>query len=263
MSIILKSDRELDLIRKASGLVVQVLDNLACKAAPGVTTAELDAVAVEMTRQAGAQPLFKGVANPHGKDAFPAAICASRNNVLVHGIPDQQPLVDGDILSIDFGVRLDGYCGDATVTLMIGNVTPQAKLLVQTTKDVLKLAVENCQPKRRWFEVAEIMDSFVKKAGFSIVQDFVGHGIGLDMHEDPRVPNFVDPSGGDFILEPGLVIAIEPMVNAGSRKVKTLKDGWTVCTIDSKLCAHFEHTVAITENGPEILTPLRDLSEVC
>ena len=263
MPIILKSARELALMRQACGLVVQVLDRLACKAAPGVTTAELDALAVEMTRRAGAQPLFTGVPNPHGKAAFPAAICASRNNILVHGIPDDQPLLDGDILSIDFGVRLDGYCGDAAITLMIGNVSPQAKRLVQTTRDVLNLAVENCQPHRRWFEVAEIMDSFVKQAGFAIVQDFVGHGIGLDMHEDPRVPNFVDPNGGDFVLEPGLVIAIEPMVNVGSKKVKTLNDGWTVRTADSKLCAHFEHTVAITEDAPEVLTPVRDLSEVC
>lgn len=263
MSIVLKSARELDLMRKACGLVVQVLERLACKAAPGVTTAELDALAVEMTLQAGAQPLFKGVPNPSGKADFPAAICASRNDVLVHGIPDDKPLVDGDILSIDFGVRLNGYCGDAAITIMIGKVSPQAKLLVQTTKDVLNLAVENCQPQRHWFEVADLMDSFVKKAGFAIVQDFVGHGIGLEMHEDPRVPNYVDHNGGDFVLEPGLVIAIEPMVNLGTRKVKTLKDGWTVRTADSKLCAHFEHTVAITENGPEILTPVCDLSEVC
>ena len=264
MSIILKSARELALIRRACELVVEVLDQLACRAAPGVTTAQLDALACEITSRAGAQPLFKGVPNPHGKVPFPAAICASRNNVLVHGIPDDQPLLDGDILSIDFGVRLDGYCGDAATTLMIGNVSPEAKRLVQTTKDVLKLAVQNCLPNRRWFEVADIIHSFVKQAGFAVVEDFVGHGIGLDMHEDPRVPNFVDPNGDDFVLEPGLVIAVEPMVNIGKKKVKTLDDGWTVVTADSSLCAHFEHTVAITEHGPEILTPVHGLiSEVC
>ena len=230
MSIILKSSRELDLMRRACELVVEVLDQLAREAAPGVTTAQLDALASRITSRAGARPLFTGVPNPHGKAAFPAAICASRNNVLVHGIPDDQPLLDGDILSIDFGVRLDGYCGDAATTLMIGN---------------------------------DIIHSFVKQAGFAIVEDFVGHGIGLDMHEDPRVPNFVDPNGDDFVLQPGLVIAVEPMVNIGTKKVKTLNDGWTVVTADSSLCAHFEHTVAITEDGPEILTPLHGLSEVC
>ena len=263
MSIILKSSRELALMRRACELVVDVLGQLACKAAVGVTTAELDDLAIELTKRAGAEPLFKGVPNPQGKAPFPAAICASRNNVLVHGIPDEKPLVDGDILSIDFGVRLDGYCGDAATTLMIGNVSPEAKRLVETTRSVLKLAVENCHPKRRWFEVAQIIDSFVREAGFAVVEDFVGHGIGLDMHEDPRVPNFVDRSTDDFVLEPGLVIAVEPMVNAGTKKVKTLKDGWTVVTADSSLCAHFEHTIAITQDGPEVLTVVHGLSEVC
>ncbi len=263
MPIILKSSRELALIRRACELVVDILGQLACKAAPGVTTAELNDLAAELTERAGAVPLFKGVPNPHGKASFPAAICASRNNVLVHGIPDQKPLLDGDILSIDFGVRLDGYCGDAATTLMIGNVSQQAKHLVETTRNVLKLAVENCHPNRRWFEVAQIIDSFVRQAGFAVVEDFVGHGIGLDMHEDPRVPNFVDPSGEDFILEPGLVIAVEPMVNAGTKKVKTLNDGWTVVTADSSICAHFEHTIAITQDGPEVLTVVHGLSEVC
>jgi len=254
MAISLKSARELDLIRRACDLVAQVLDALSRKAAAGVTTAELDALASRMTAQASAQPLFKGVPNPHGKAAFPSTICASCNNVLVHGIPDDRPLADGDVLSIDFGVRLDGYCGDAATTLMIGHVAPEAAQLVQLTKDTLKLAVANCKPYRRWSEVADMMASFVRDAGCSIVEDFVGHGIGLAMHEDPRVPNFVDPKADDFILEPGLVLAIEPMVNAGSKKVRTLSDGWTVVTADSCLCAHFEHTVAVTEDGVDVLT---------
>ena len=262
MPIILKSARELALMRESCELVVEILGQLAHRAAPGVTTNELDALAVDLTCRAGAVPLFKGVPNPHGKAVFPAAICASRNNVLVHGIPDDQPLADGDILSIDFGVRLNGYCGDAATTLMIGQVSPDAKCLVETTRDVLRLAVENCQPNRRWFEVAKIIETFVRKAGFAVVEDFVGHGIGLEMHEDPRVPNYVDPKGEDFVLEPGLVIAVEPMVNAGTKRVKTLADGWTVVTADSKLCAHFEHTIAITENGPDVLTAVRGLSEV-
>lgn len=254
MAITLKSARELELIRRACRLVVEVLEHLSAKAAPGVTTAELEAMAAEMSSKASAQALFKGVPNPHGHAPFPAAICASRNEVLVHGIPDDSPLADGDILSIDFGVRLKGYCGDAATTLMIGQTSEEATRLVEITKKTLNLAIENCKPYRRWSEVAGLMASFVRQAGFSIVEDFVGHGIGLTMHEDPRVPNFVDPHADDFILEPGLVLAVEPMVNAGSKKVKTLADGWTVVTADSKLCAHFEHTIAITSDGAEVLT---------
>lgn len=254
MAITLKSARELELIRRSCRLVADVLESLSHKAAPGVTTAELDALASEMTQQDSAEPLFKGVSNPHGKAPFPAAICASRNEVLVHGIPDTLPLADGDILSIDFGARLQGYCGDAATTLLIGQPSQEAARLAEVTKDALKLAIANCKPYRRWSEVAGMIASFVRQAGFAIVEDFVGHGIGMTMHEDPRVPNFVDPKADDFLLEPGLVLAIEPMVNAGSKKVKTLSDGWTVVTADSRLCAHFEHTVAITPDGAEVLT---------
>ena len=254
MAITLKSARELEVIRRACTLVSQVLEHLSRKALPGVTTAELDALASQMTQQASAQALFRGVPNPHGKEPFPAAICASRNNVLVHGIPDDCPLAEGDILSIDFGVRLDGYCGDAAATFLVGQVSPEVDQLVQLTRETLKLAIANCKPYRRWSEVANIMASYVRQAGCSIVEDFVGHGIGLAMHEDPRVPNYVDTKTDDFLLEPGLVLAIEPMVNAGSKKVKTLPDGWTVVTADSQLCAHFEHTVAITADGVEVLT---------
>lgn len=254
MAISLKSTRELELIRRSCRLVADILETLTREAAPGITTAQLDTIASRMTQEASAQALFRGVPNPNGKSPFPAAICASCNDALVHGIPDDRPLADGDILTVDFGVRLDGYCGDAATTLMIGQVSPEAHQLVQLTKETLKLAVANCKPYRRWSEVAQIMASYVRQAGCAIVEDFVGHGIGLTMHEDPRVPNFVDPKMDDFLLEPGLVLAIEPMVNAGSKKVKTLSDGWTVVTADSRLCAHFEHTVAITTDGAEVLT---------
>ena len=254
MSIILKSSRELGLIGQACKLVAEVLAELKKKAAPGVTTAELDELAAELTSKAGGEPLFKGVPNPQGKKPFPAVICASRNNVLVHGIPDAQPLNEGDILSIDYGARLNGYCGDAAMTLKIGPVKPQRARLVEVTRNALKLAVQNCQPYRRWSEVAGTMASFIRQEGFSVVEDFVGHGIGLTMHEDPRVPNYVDSGSDDFVLEPGLVLAIEPMVNAGTKKVRTLADGWTVVTVDSGDCAHFEHTVAITADGSKVLT---------
>lgn len=254
MSIILKSSRELALIAKACKLVAEVLGQVTEKAGAGVTTAQLDELAAEITAKAGAEPLFKGVPNPHGKKPFPAVICASRNNVLVHGIPDAEPLNEGDILSIDYGARLNGYCGDAATTLMIGSVDSERARLVEVAKSALKLAVENCQPHRRWSEVAGIMASFIRQEGFAVVEDFVGHGIGLAMHEDPRVPNYIDPNADDFVLEPGLVLAIEPMVNAGAKKVKTLANGWAVVTADSQACAHFEHTVAITQDGPKVLT---------
>ena len=254
MAITLKSTRELELIRQACRLVSQILEELSRKAAPGVTTAELEVLASEITKRASAQALFKGVPNPHGQAPFPAAICTSRNEVLVHGIPDTLPLADGDILSIDFGVRLKGYCGDAATTVSIGQVSQEAARLVEVTKEALKLAIDNCKPYRRWSQVAGLMASFVHQEGFAMVEDYVGHGIGLTMHEDPRVPNFVDPKADDFLLEPGLVLAVEPMVNAGSKKVKTLSDGWTVVTADSRLCAHFEHTIAITDDGAEVLT---------
>ncbi|MBL7153613.1 MAG: type I methionyl aminopeptidase [Phycisphaerae bacterium] len=257
MAITLRSAREIELIRRAGAVVAGVLSKLQEIAEPGVTTAALDAVAFEMTTQAGAQALFKGVRNPQTRTPFSGAICASINEEVVHGIPSSDVrLRDGDILSIDFGVRLDGYCGDAAVTVPVGEISQDLRRLVDTTKQVLDIAIANCAPSVKWSHVAGKMQQYTEAAGFSVVKDFVGHGIGREMHEEPRVPNFVSDEllANDFVLERGMVLAVEPMINAGSTEVRTLKNGWTVVTKDGNCSAHFEHTIVIIDDGCEVLT---------
>lgn len=257
MAITLRSAREIELIRRAGAVVADVLSKLQEMAKPRVTTAELDTVALDMTAQAGAQALFKGVRSPHARDPFSGAICASINDQVVHGIPSADAVLkEGDILSIDFGVRLDGYCGDSAVTIGIGAISQERRRLMDTTRQVLKLAIDNCAPSVKWSYVAGKMQEYTEAAGFSVVKDFVGHGIGREMHEEPRVPNFVssDLLANDFVLERGMVLAVEPMINAGSEDVRTLKNGWTVVTRDSKCSAHFEHTIAVIDEGCEVLT---------
>lgn len=257
MAITLRSAREIELIRKAGAIVADVLSKLHEMAKPGVTTAQLDAVALDMTAKAGAQALFKGVRSPQARDPFSGAICASINEQVVHGIPSADAVLkEGDILSIDFGVRLNGYCGDAAVTVGIGEISQERRRLMDTTRQVLELAIANCAPSVKWSYVAGKMQEYAEVAGFSVVKDFVGHGIGREMHEEPRVPNFVssDLLANDFVLERGMILAVEPMINAGSEDVRTLKNGWTVVTRDSKCSAHFEHTIAIIDEGCEVLT---------
>jgi len=257
MAITLRSAREIELIRSAGAIVADVLSKLQKMAKPGVTTAQLDAVALEMTARAGAQALFKGVRNPQTRTVFPGAICASINEQVVHGIPSNEAVLkEGDILSLDFGVRLNGYCGDAAVTVAIGNISAQRRRLMDVTKQVLELAIANCAPSVRWSAVAGKMQQHAEAAGFSVVKDFVGHGIGTEMHEEPRVPNFVSSEllANDFVLERGMVLAVEPMINAGGEEVRTLKNGWTVVTRDSSPSAHFEHTIVIIDEGCEVLT---------
>jgi methionyl aminopeptidase len=208
-------------------------------------------------REVGATPLFLNYPNPErGKPAFPAVICASVNEQVVHGIPSRRPLQEGDVVSIDTGCRLGGWCGDSAVTLAIGRVAPEVQRLLDTTQETLHLAIRAMGRCQRWSEVAALMQRYVRSQGFHVVEKFVGHGIGQDMHEEPQVPNFVsqDLSRADFRLEPGLVLAIEPMVNFGTKDVKVLGDGWTVETKDRRPSAHFEHTVAMTVDGPRILT---------
>jgi len=210
-----------------------------------------------MTVAAGAEALFKGVRSPQARMPFPGAICASINEQVVHGIPSATPvLCEGDVLSIDFGVRLDGYCGDAAVTVPIGAIPDSKRRLVETTKEVLGIAVEQVRPGVRWSQVAGRMQRCAEAAGFSVVRDFVGHGIGSEMHEEPKVPNFVsdDLLADDIVLAEGMVIAVEPMINAGRRAVRTLANGWTVVTRDGSCSAHFEHTIAVVKGGCEILT---------
>ncbi|MDD5458427.1 MAG: type I methionyl aminopeptidase [Phycisphaerae bacterium] len=257
MAIILRSRREIDLMARAGAVVADVLWKLHELAKPGVSTGYLDRIASETTARAGAEALFRGVKSPYAKKAFPGAVCASINDQVVHGIPDEKVILkDGDILSIDFGVRLDGFCGDSAVTVGIGNISAANKRLIDATRRVLDIAVENCRAGIKWSEVAGLMQSFAESAGFSVVKDFVGHGIGRQMHEDPKVPNFVSKEllADDILLREGMVLAIEPMINAGTDDTWTLKDGWTVVTKDGKNSAHFEHTVAITKGGCEVLT---------
>jgi len=257
MAIKLKSRREIELMRKAGAVVAAVLSKLKKIAAPGVTTAELDDIALQMTTEAGGQVLFKGVVSPYARIAFPGAICASLNEQVVHGIPSSSVVLsDGDILSIDFGVRLNGYCGDAAVTFGIGRLDERSSRLIDVTKRALQIAVAEAGPNVKWSQVAGHMQDYVESAGFSVVKDFVGHGIGTKMHEEPRLPNFVSEEllANDIVLREGMVIAVEPMINAGGSAVRTLKDGWTVVTKDGRRSAHFEHTMALVEDGCEVLT---------
>jgi len=242
---------------KAGAVVADVLSKLKEIAKPGMTTGRLDEVALQMTAEAGADALFKGVRAPMSKIPFPGAICASVNEEVVHGIPsDKTVLRDGDILSIDFGVRLDGYCGDAALTVAIGEISDVKRRLIDITKSVLDIAIRKSAPNIKWSQVAGEMQQYAESAGFSVVKDFVGHGIGTKMHEEPRVPNFVsnDLLANDILLTEGMVLAVEPMINAGSSAVRTLKNGWTVATRDGKCSAHFEHTIAIVEGGCRVLT---------
>ncbi|MHC4507352.1 MAG: type I methionyl aminopeptidase [Planctomycetota bacterium] len=257
MAITLRSRREIDLLRKAGALVVDVLSKLKEMAEPGISTLDLDKVAFQMAMDAGAEVLFKGVHSPLAQDPFPGAICASINEQVVHGIPSEDAkLEDGDVLSVDFGVRLNGYCSDAAMTIAIGEISEQKRRLMDVTRHVLDIAIEKSAPSVRWSHVAAEMQRYTESAGFSVVRDFVGHGIGRKMHEDPRIPNFVSSEllAEDVVLTEGMVLAVEPMINAGSSGVRTLPNGWTVVTRDGKCSAHFEHTIAIVKNGCEVLT---------
>jgi len=247
-------------MRQAGVVVADVLSELQRIAAPGVTTGHLDSVALRMAAEAGAEALFKGVRSPQARKPFPGAICASINDEVVHGIPsDTVSLKDGDILSIDFGVRLNGYCGDAALTVAIGSISEANRRLMDATREALEIAVSMARPGVKWSQVAGRMQKHAESAGFSVVRDFVGHGIGTRMHEDPKVPNFVseDLLDDDILLTEGMVIAVEPMINAGSYAVRTLGNGWTVVTKDGRFSAHFEHTIAIVKGGCEVLTRRR------
>jgi methionyl aminopeptidase len=257
MAITLRSRREIELIRKAGAVVAKVLLKLQEVAKPGISTAELDRLAERITREAGAQALFKGVVSPYARMPFPGVICASLNEQVVHGIPsDAVRLKDGDLLSIDYGARLGGYCGDAAVTVAIGSVPAERRRLIDVTKQALDIAIASSKPGMRWSQVAAKMQAYAESAGFSVVRDFVGHGIGTEMHEDPRVPNFVNDEllANDIYLREGMILAVEPMINMGSFAVRTLRDGWTVVTKDGKCSAHFEHTLAIVKGGCEVLS---------
>ncbi|ACL65381.1 methionine aminopeptidase, type I [Anaeromyxobacter dehalogenans 2CP-1] len=244
-------------IRAAGRVVWEVLEALAAAAAPGVTTADLDRLAAARTRELGAAPAFLGY---HG---YPATLCISVNDEVIHGIPSpDHVLEEGDLVGLDFGAVLDGWYGDSARTVAVGRTTPEGERLLAVTRAALARGIAAALPGRHTGDVGAAVQRHVEAAGFSVVRDFVGHGIGRRLHEPPQVPNFGTPGTG-ALLRAGMVIAIEPMVNAGGREVETLDDGWTAVTRDGSRSAHFEHTVAITENGPEVLTlpegvPLED-----
>jgi methionyl aminopeptidase len=253
-----KSPRELEMMRKAGLLVWEAHQLAAAAVRPGVTTAEIDTIVERFFQQHRAAPLFKGVP---GRVPFPAVTCISINEEVVHGIPGPRRLKEGDIVKIDTGCKVAGWCGDAALTHPVGRIDPEVRRLLDVTQATLNLAIRLMGTKSLWSEVAAEMEAFVKKSGFCVVESFVGHGIGREMHEDPQVPNFVSSQlrrGGDFRLQPGLVIAIEPMVNMGTKRVRVRPDHWTQVTADGRQSAHFEHTVAVTEQGPYVLTAAPD-----
>jgi methionyl aminopeptidase len=247
--IYLKTRREIERIRAAGRVVGNVLEFLRQRIEPGVTTAQLDRWAEEYIRSVpGAEPAFKGL---YG---FPATLCTSVNEEVVHGIPsDRRVLREGDIISIDVGVKLDGYYGDAAATFPVGEVSPEAARLLETTRRALEAGIAVARPGAQIGDISAAIQETAEAAGYRVVRELVGHGIGTRPHEEPQVPNY-GRRGHGLRLRPGLVLAIEPMFNAGSEEIRTLDDQWTIVTKDGSLSAHFEHTVAITEEGPEILT---------
>jgi len=247
--ITLKSDKELLYMREAGRVVAGAHWEVAKAAREGVTTGELDRIAEEYIVGCGAKPSFKGY---YG---FPASICASVNEQVVHGFPGLRKLQNGDIISIDIGAELNGYHGDAAVTLPIGEIDQEIRRLLDVTQESLAKGIEQAVIGNRLSDISHAVQKHVESNGYSVVRDYVGHGIGRKMHEEPQVPNFGMPGRGPRLRQ-GMVLAIEPMVNLGTYEVETLSDDWTVITKDKKPSAHFEHTVAITENGPEILTIL-------
>jgi methionyl aminopeptidase len=251
--IILKTRDEIARMRAAGEMVAQVLSLLESKVKPGVTTGSLNALAEEECRKRNAIPVFKNYPNPRGGRPFPGAICASVNEEVVHGIPGKRVLKEGDIISIDFGVLLEGFAGDSAITVAVGDVDPQVARLLQVTEESLMKGIQQALPGNRLGKVSSAIQDWAEKNGFSVVREYVGHGIGRNMHEDPPVPNYGRADRGP-VLKEGITLAIEPMLNMGTHKVFTKIDDWTVVTQDGKYSAHFEHTVAVTSHGPEILT---------
>jgi methionyl aminopeptidase len=252
-----KSAAELDRMRRVGRLTGEILRDMRKMVAPGITTLDLDRYAEEKTRAAGGIPAFIGV--PGMRGPYRHTICASVNEEVVHGIPSERALKDGDIVGIDFGIILDGYVGDSAVTVPVGEVPDAVKKLLKATEESLWAAIEAMKPGNRLNDVGGAVAEYVEPKGYSVVREFCGHGIGRRMHEPPQVPNYRTRGGdGNLILREGMVLAIEPMVNLGAEQVTVLKDGWTVVTVDGRPSAHFEHTIAVTEVGPEVLTLLDD-----
>ena len=249
MGIIVKSPNEIEIMRQAGRIVAAVLEVLRRSIVPGITTGELDAITARELSQRDASSSFKGYRG------FPAHLCVSVNDELVHGIPGKRMLCEGDIVSLDVGAYFRGFHCDAAMTIGVGQISPQAEALLQATEEALKAGIASAHSGAHLSDISAAIQSFVESRGFSVVREYVGHGIGREMHEEPQIPNFGPPGEGP-LLQRGMTLALEPMVNAGGWRTKVASDQWTVTTADGSLCAHFEHTIAVTEGEPEILTRL-------
>ena len=245
--IICKSPAEIEKMREASALVAEVLAELAGMVTPGISTLDLDREAERLVRAAGAEPAFKGYRG------YPSTLCASVNEQVIHGIPSKKALVEGDIVSLDMGVKKHGFFGDSAITVPVGHVAEEAQLLLRITQESLEKGIEQVRLGGRVSDIGHAIQEHVEAHGFSVVREFVGHGIGASLHEEPQIANYGDPGRGPRLAE-GMTLAIEPMVNVGKPGVKMLADGWTAVTRDGSLSAHFEHTVAVTASGPLVLT---------
>jgi methionyl aminopeptidase len=252
--IVCRSQSEIAKLRRVNQLVARILAELRRNVAPGVTTHDLDMLAERLVRDAGAEPAFKGY---HG---YPATVCASVNEQVVHGIPSTRALVEGDIISVDMGAKLDGFFGDCAVTVPVGTISPEAVRLLRVTEEALFQGIDAVKPGARVSDIGAAVQHHVEAQGFSVVREFVGHGIGTSLHEEPQVANY-GPAGSGPRLSEGMVLAIEPMVNAGQASVKVQSDGWTAVTTDGSWSAHFEHTIVVTREGTEILTLLAEDAE--
>jgi len=247
--IICKSPAEIEILKKSNRVVALILKELQPYIQPGVTTLELDQLAEKLIEQHESVPAFKGYRN------YPASICVSVNDEIVHGIPGERKFQEGDIVSLDLGVKVDGFYGDAAVTVAVGEIEPQSQALLRVTEEALYKGIEKARAGSRLSDISHAIQTWVEKHGFSVVRDFVGHGIGKSLHEEPQIPNFGRPNFGPRLRE-GMVLALEPMVNIGSHEVRILDDGWTAVTADGCRSAHFEHSIAVTNDGPLILSEL-------
>lgn len=256
MALVLKSKEQIEKMRAAGRVVHQVLEHCRSICKPGITTRDLDEQAYEVFTAAGARGLFKNYPTYRPGEGFPSNLCISVNEVVVHGIASDRVIREGDIVGVDCGVQLDGWCGDSATTIMVGAVKPEVRRLCEVTRHCLELAIDNIKPGRLWSQIARLMQNYAERQGMSVVRNYVGHGIGQKMHEEPQVPNYVsrETMRNDIVLKEGVVLAIEPMCNLGTAETLTLADGWTVVTADRKPSAHYEHTVAVTAHGADVLT---------
>jgi len=254
--IVIKNRHDVEMMRRAGNVAHDILNKMKAAAVAGVTTGQLDELAHAEMEKVGARGMSKNYPTYKPGEGFPGYTCISVNEVVVHGIPNERKLKDGDIVTLDLALKLDGYCSDTAITVGIGDISPRMQSLLDVTRQTLTLAIANITHGRRWSDIARLLQHNVEKHGFSVVREFVGHGVGRDMHEEPKVPNFVtaEQLRTDFVLRRGMTLAVEPMVVMGKREVELCPDGWTVYTVDHMPAAHFEHTVLVTDSGCDILT---------